>query len=265
VDGETTRTRVFLATALAGAAHLVLDGLASRLEWTTPPYLLLDHASETFRDLLNLDRPTILVAVSVISAGVNGAIAGLFAAALDGVVERRTLKLGIALSALWIFSGGLMTLVYLSPPAGVVVGSLLAGIPRSFAVAWLLDRAAPREDASARSGDAGQAPPAVAFEPHCPWNSKAIAGLSRTPDASRFVNNPWDSVLTLDSGGRQPCPLAVESPPFSSVLAETSTHESHIQRPAPIPPGPVRVGRGFESRSRSAPPLGRKEGSAAAG
>ncbi|HEX9399641.1 MAG TPA: hypothetical protein VF912_05985 [Anaeromyxobacter sp.] len=145
MDGETTRTRVFVATALAGAAHLVLDGLASRLSWTTPPYLLLDHASETFRDLLNLDRTTILVTVSVISAGVNGAIAGLFAAAMDGL-ERRTLKLGIALSALWIFSGGLMTLVYLSPPLGVVLGSLLAGIPRSFAVAWLLGRAAvPRE------------------------------------------------------------------------------------------------------------------------
>lgn len=144
MDGETTRTRVFLATALAGAAHLLLDGVATRLVWTTPPYLLLDHASETFRDLLNLDRTTILIAVSIISAGVNGAISGLFAAAFDGV-ERRVLKLGIALSALWIFSGGLMTLVYLSPPAGVVVGSLLAGIPRSFAVAWLLDRTAPRE------------------------------------------------------------------------------------------------------------------------
>ncbi len=157
VDGETTRTRVFVATALAGAAHLLLDGLASRLPWTTPPYLLLDHASETFRDLLNLDRTTILVAVSVISAGVNGAIAGLFAAAMDGL-DRRTLKLGIALSGLWIFSGGLMTLVYLSPPLGVVIGSLLAGIPRSFAVAWLLGRAAaPRERTSANEGGAGSA------------------------------------------------------------------------------------------------------------
>ena len=115
MDGETTRTRVFLATALAGAAHLVLDGAASRITWTTPPYLLLDHASETFRDLLNLDRTTILVAVSVISAGVNGAIAGLFAAALRRGRSDRTLKLGLALSALWIFSGGLMTLVYLRP------------------------------------------------------------------------------------------------------------------------------------------------------
>lgn len=143
MDGENARSRVFLATALAGAAHLVLDGLTSRIPWTTPPYLLLDHASETFRDLLQLDRSTILVTVSVISAGVNGAIAGLFGAALAGA-ERRALKIGLALSGLWVFSGGLMILVYLSPPAGVVAGSLAAGIPRSFAVAWLLDRALPR-------------------------------------------------------------------------------------------------------------------------
>jgi hypothetical protein len=139
VDAATARSRVFLATVLAGAAHLAIDGLASRIPWTTPPYLLLDHASETFRDLLMLDRTTILVAVAVISAGVNGAIAGLFGAALAGA-ERRTLKLGLALSALWVFSGGLMILVYLSPPAGVVAGSLAAGIPRAFAVAYLVYR-----------------------------------------------------------------------------------------------------------------------------
>ncbi len=141
MDG--TRNRVFVATALAGFAHLVLDALTSRLPWTTPPYLLLDYANETFRDLLNLDRTTILVAVSVISAGVNGAIAGLFAAALHET-SSRFVKLGLSLSALWLFSGGLMTLVYLSPPVGVVVGSLAAGIPRSFAVAWLLGRSEPR-------------------------------------------------------------------------------------------------------------------------
>jgi hypothetical protein len=130
---------VFVATALAGAVHLALDALASRVAWTTPPYLLLDHASETFRDLLVLDRTTILVVVAVVSAAVNGAIAGLFSVALAGV-SRRVLKLGLALSGLWIFSGGLMTLVYLSPPAAVVAGSLLAGIPRSFLVAWVLER-----------------------------------------------------------------------------------------------------------------------------
>jgi hypothetical protein len=149
-----TRNRVFVATALAGFAHVVLDAVFSRLLWTTPPYLLLDYANETFRDLLNLDRTTILIAVSVISAGVNGAIAGLFAAAFDEARGRRT-KLAISLSALWVFSGGLMTLVYLSPPLGVVLGSLLAGIPRSFLVAWLLDRLAPVEGEAAPDGATG--------------------------------------------------------------------------------------------------------------
>lgn len=136
------------ATALAGAAHLALDLLASRSPWTTPPYLLLDHASETFRDLLLLDRTTILVVVSVVSAAVNGIIAGLFATALASA-RSRALALGAALSALWVFSGGLMTLVYLSPPPGIVLGSLAAGIPRSFAIAWLLDRVLPRGSSAA--------------------------------------------------------------------------------------------------------------------
>jgi membrane associated rhomboid family serine protease len=92
VGAESTGNRLLLATALAGAAHLLLGALSSRIPWTTPPYLLLDHASETFRDP-QLDRRTILLAVSVISAGVNGAIAGLFGAALSGA-RRRALKLG---------------------------------------------------------------------------------------------------------------------------------------------------------------------------
>ncbi len=143
---------MFKAAALAGAAHLVLDAVASRLPWTTPPYLLLDYASEPFRDLLFLDRRTLLVAVAVISAGVNGVIAGLFATALAGA-RRRVVAIGASLSALWVFSGGLMTLVYLSPPAGVVLGSLLSGIPRSFAVAWALERWLFRPaEAEARAG-----------------------------------------------------------------------------------------------------------------
>ena len=152
MDGPALRTSVFKATALAGAAHLALDALSSRLPWTTPPYLLLDYASESFRDLLLLDRRTLLVAVAVISAGVNGAIAGLFATALAGA-RRRVVAIGASLSALWIFSGGLMTLVYLSPPAGIVVGSLLAGVPRAFAVAWVLERWIFRPaEAEARAG-----------------------------------------------------------------------------------------------------------------
>jgi hypothetical protein len=133
------RTSVFVATALAGAVHLALDLASSRLPWTTPPYLLLDYASETFRDLLLLGRTTLLVAVAAISAGVNGAIAGLFAAALAGA-RRRKLALAASLFALWVFSGGLMMLVYLDPPWAVALGSLAAGAPRVLLVAWVLDR-----------------------------------------------------------------------------------------------------------------------------
>ena len=157
MDSPALRTSVFKATALAGAVHLALDAVASRLPWTTPPYLLLDYASESFRDLLLLDRGTLLVAVAVISAGVNGAIAGLFATALAGS-RRRLVAIGTSLSALWVFSGGLMTLVYLSPPGAIVAGSLLAGIPRAFAVSWLLDRIgrrAPERRGSAAGSSTG--------------------------------------------------------------------------------------------------------------
>ncbi len=133
------RTSVFKATALAGAAHLAFDLLATRLPWTTPPYLLLDYANEAFRDLLLLDRQTLLGVVAFVSAGVNGIIAALFAAALAGA-RRPVVALGLSLSALWVFSGGLMMLVYLDPPGWVAAGSLAAGAPRCFLVAWLLER-----------------------------------------------------------------------------------------------------------------------------
>lgn len=139
MESREARTSVFRATALAALAHLLIDGLSSRSILTTPPYLLLDYAAGPFKDLLFLDRTTLLVAVSFISAGVNGAIAGLFATALAGA-RRRVLTLGISLSILWIFSGGLMIAVYFAPPAFVALGSLAAGVPRSFAVAWLLAR-----------------------------------------------------------------------------------------------------------------------------
>ncbi len=150
MDSPALRASVLKASAVAAAAHLAFDALASRLPWTTPPYLLLDYASEGFRDLLLLDRTTLLVAVAVISAGVNGLIAGLFATPLAGA-RRRVAAIGASLSALWVFSGGLMTVVYLSPPPLVVAGSLLAGVPRAFAIAWLLDRLVFRPaDAAAR-------------------------------------------------------------------------------------------------------------------
>ncbi len=137
-----TRSRILTATALAGAANLLLDAVASRIPVTTPPYLLLDHAGDAFRDLLALDRTTILVVVAAVTAAVNGAIAGLIATAMAGV-KRRALATGAVLSGIWVLSGGLMILVYLSPPWTVVLGSLAAGVPRAFAIAWILDRIVP--------------------------------------------------------------------------------------------------------------------------
>ncbi len=141
------------ATALAGVANLAFDALSSRTSLTTPPYLLLDHAGDAFRDLLALDRTTILIVVAVVTAAVNGAIAGLIATAMAGV-RRRAAAIGAVLAAIWLLSGGLMILVYMRPPWTVVAGSLAAGIPRAFAIAWLLDRIMPRPSRAAGSPSA---------------------------------------------------------------------------------------------------------------
>ncbi len=133
------RHGIVLATLAAGI-HLACDALASRSAFTSPPYLLLDHAGELFRDLLALDRTAILGTVAVSAAVVNGIIAAMLGVALEGARHRRR-TLAWVLFAFWIFSGGLMILVYLAPPWGVVAGSLGAGLPRVWLVAWALDRA----------------------------------------------------------------------------------------------------------------------------
>lgn len=132
---------------VASAVHLAFDFVATRLPGTAPPYLLLDHAAGPFRDLLSVDRGAVLVAVSVAASIVNGLIAGLFGVALEGA-RRRVTTLGLLLAGLWIFSGGLLALVYLSAPGALLAGSLLAGLPRSFAVAWSVDRVLPRREHS---------------------------------------------------------------------------------------------------------------------
>jgi hypothetical protein len=132
------RTSVFRATALSGAIHLGVDLLSSRFAWTTPPYLLLEYASDAFRDLLLVDPGTIRVGGALAAALVNGAIAGLFAAAL-AQARHRVAALSAALFGLWVFSGGLMMLVYLDPPWRVALGSLAAGAPRALAVAWAVE------------------------------------------------------------------------------------------------------------------------------
>jgi hypothetical protein len=137
------RSGVLVPALVASAVHLVFDLLTTRLPWVAPPYLLLDHAAGPFRDLLAVDRGAVLVAVSVAASGVNGLIAGLFGVALE-TARRRVATLGLLLAGLWVFSGGLLALVYLSVPGGLLAGSLLAGVPRAFAVAWSVDRALPR-------------------------------------------------------------------------------------------------------------------------
>ncbi len=146
VSAPAVRNRVPAATALAVATHLVLDYAASRVAWTTPPYLLLEHARGPFRDLLQLDPSAILLGASIASSVVNGIVAGIFGFALEER-RRRLLFLGLLLSGLWLLSGGLLALVYLSLPPGLLAGSLLAGVPRSFAVAWVVDRTLPRPSA----------------------------------------------------------------------------------------------------------------------
>jgi hypothetical protein len=152
--GHPSRLQGVRLAALAGAVHLAFDALASRLELVTPPYLLLDHAAEFFREILELDRTAVLVTVAVGAAVVNGVIAALLATALEPSPRRRG-TLGWALFGLWLFSGGLMILVYLYLPWGVVLGSLAAGLPRSFAVAWVLDRAMPAPAPSTRPSPGG--------------------------------------------------------------------------------------------------------------
>jgi hypothetical protein len=132
------RPRPVRLALLAGAVHLAFDWLASRLEATTPPYLLLRHAPELFRDVLDP------VGVAVAASLVQGVIAVLIGAAFEErPAGRRAVPLALALWGLWILSGGLLELVYLSAPWPVALGSLAAGLPRAAAVAWLVDRMMP--------------------------------------------------------------------------------------------------------------------------
>lgn len=130
---------MFSAAAVAAAVNVLADLLTSRAELTTPPYLLLDHAAEPFRQVVALDRAAVLGAVSIAASVVNGLVAALFAEAVAGA-RRPVVVLGALLSAIWVVSGALLALVYLDAPATILSGSLLAGLPRSFAVAWAIDR-----------------------------------------------------------------------------------------------------------------------------
>jgi hypothetical protein len=137
------RNAAVVATALAAAAHLALDLVTSRFPWTTPPYLLLDHARGPFHDLLLIDRTAILAGASIASSAVNGIVSAIFGVAVEDR-PRRLVLLAAILSGLWVLSGVLLAFVYLSVPGAILAGSLAAGIPRAFVVAWLVDRVLPR-------------------------------------------------------------------------------------------------------------------------
>jgi hypothetical protein len=124
--------------AIATALHLACDFLASRATVTSPPYLLLAYMDEAFREFLNP------VGVSIGAALALGAMTASIALAVEGLERRRALVLAGILTGLWAFSGALMLLVYVRPPWGVALGSVAAGLPRMWAIAWVLDRAMPR-------------------------------------------------------------------------------------------------------------------------
>jgi hypothetical protein len=143
-QGSSIPPRPVRLALLAGAVHLALDGLSSRLEAVTPPYLLLAYAPEVFREVLDP------VGVAIAASLVQGVMSALIGAAFEQKPRgRRVLPLALALWGLWILSGGLLALVYLSAPWPVALGSLAAGLPRAAAVAWVVDRMMPGDPARA--------------------------------------------------------------------------------------------------------------------
>jgi hypothetical protein len=130
--------------AVAGLLHAAFDFATSRLEATSPPYLLFRHMPDVLRDMLGMLGPG---PVSAVTAFMTGIVWAIFAVALQDVAARRVLKLAALYVALWVVVSGLMFVVYLDAPLPVVAASLAAGIPRALALAWVLDRMVPRPTA----------------------------------------------------------------------------------------------------------------------
>jgi len=137
--------------ALAALIHFGFDSVTRAWTVTTPPYLLLPYMSEVFRDMLGMLGVN---AVSAVTSGISGLVSAIFAVALQEVAARRREKLGALLLGLWCLTGGLTFLVYLDAPAGVVAGSLAAGLPRAATLAFFLERLVPRDGPEAAPGDA---------------------------------------------------------------------------------------------------------------
>jgi hypothetical protein len=121
------------AAGAALAAGIALDAAtALAVPALRPPWLLVEHAAEVFREFIG---PRVLsFAVGITSA----AIAGLLAVAFRDA-PRRFLRLAVGFAALGLASGVVMLLVYFPAPARVAVGSVAGIVLRALGVAWVVE------------------------------------------------------------------------------------------------------------------------------
>jgi hypothetical protein len=126
--------------ALAGLLHFGFDTLTRLWPATTPPHLLTPYMSEVFQGMLEMLGPT---PVSLVTSFVNGLVSAIFVVALQGVTSGRLVKVAILLTGIWLLTGGLTFALYLDAPAGLALTSLLAGLPRTVALAYFMERSLP--------------------------------------------------------------------------------------------------------------------------
>lgn len=130
-EGGSGVRAALLGMAAAGL-HLGFD-LASTAIGAAPPYLRLADAPEVFRSL----SP---VSVSIATSAVSGVIAVIVLSIFSTARHRRALRLGIAVTAFWVFSATLSRLAWFSTPLLPTAVSIALGIPRGLAIGWVLAR-----------------------------------------------------------------------------------------------------------------------------
>ncbi len=123
--------------ALAAGLNIALDGLCWLVPWAAPPHLLLRYAPDFVREMVG---PLAMSIAASAIWGIIGVIALLAVGPGIAPPSRRARLLAVVLWGFWLLSEGLMALVWLDAPWGQVLGGLLAGIPRSAAVAFVLVR-----------------------------------------------------------------------------------------------------------------------------
>ncbi len=130
-----TGPRLLGLAALGASLHLALDGLCWLVPFAAPPHLLLRYAPEFVRDMVGP------LGVGIAASIIWGIIAVIALVAVEPGASspaRRARVLAALLWGFWLLSEGLLALVWLEAPWGLVLGGLAAGLPRSAAVAWSL-------------------------------------------------------------------------------------------------------------------------------